>query len=303
MRVSFGQSFDEGLRSIARAAEELAAAQRRVSTGRRIQAPSDDPAGTVQAIRERGSLSTIGSYERAANSAESALAVADVALSDVITQLTAAKTTAAASRSSSRTPAELEAYANEIIGIRDAIFNDINTKFGDTYLFSGASRNAAYGIGNNGYEYQGGGAGLEVDITNNRTAQVTFDGTAILDDPGSVIVLNTPPPNILNTLTRLADSIRNGRTAEILAGLDAIDAAFDRAVFAQTQVGITQRTIADVGEQLTVQRLGTVSRISEIEDANMAEAISDLNRAELAQQSALGSFATLARLTLLDYLK
>ena len=35
----------------------------------------------------------------------------------------------------------------------------------------------------------------------------------------------------------------------------------------------------------------------------MAEAISDLNRAELAQQSALGSFATLARLTLMDFLK
>jgi flagellar hook-associated protein 3 FlgL len=297
MRVSFGQSFDEGLRSIARAAEELAAAQRRVSTGRRIQAPSDDPAGTVQAIRERGSLSTIGSYERAANSAESALAVADVALSDVITQLTAAKTTAAASRSSSRTPAELEAYANEIIGIRDAIFNDINTKFGDTYLFSGASRNAAYGIGNNGYEYQGGGAGLEVDITNNRTAQVTFDGRAILQGATAT------DPDILTKLTQLADEIRAGDTDQILAGLDAIDAAFDRAVFAQTQVGITQRTIADVGEQLTVQRLGTVSRISEIEDANMAEAISDLNRAELAQQSALGSFATLARLTLLDYLK
>ena len=301
MRVSFGQSFDEGLRAINRAAEELAAAQQRVSTGRRILAPSDDPAGTVQAIRERGSLSSIGAYERASDSAESMLAVTDAALSDIISQLTAAKTTAAASRSSSRTPSELEAYANEILGIRDSLFNDINTKFGDTYLFSGASRSAAYWIDTDGtYRYGGGGAGLEVSITNNRTAQVTLDGSAVVDEAGGA---SAPYPNILNTLTALAESIRNGNTDEILAGMDKIDAAFDRAVFAQTQVGITQRTLADVGEQLTVERLGNVKRISEIEDANMADAISDLNRAELAQQSALGAFATLARLSLLDYLK
>ena len=295
MRVSFGQSFDEGLRSIARAAEELAAAQRHVSTGRRILAPSDDPSGTVQAIRERGSLAALGSYDRTAQSAGATLAVADAALSDIITQLTAAKTTAVASRSSSRTASELEAYANEIIGIRDTIFGDINTKFGDTYLFSGASRNQPFTrIGSGFSDYLGGGAGLEVDITDNRTAQVTFDGDAILRGSG---------PHILNTLTALAQDIREGDTPEILAGLDAIDAAFDRAVLAQTQVGITQRTLADVGEQRSVERLGSVRRISEIEDANMAEAISDLSRAEIAQQSTLGSFATLARLTLLDYLK
>jgi flagellar hook-associated protein 3 FlgL len=134
-----------------------------------------------------------------------------------------------------------------------------------------------------------------VDVTNNRTAQVTFDGQAILQ--------GSAPAHILDALTQLATDIRAGNTAGIDAGLAAIDEAFDRAVFAQTQVGITQRTIADVGEQLTAERLGNVSRISELEDANMAEAISDLNRAELAQQSALGSFATLARLTLMDFLK
>ena len=294
MRIAFGHSFDEGLRAVNHAAEELALAQQRVASGRRIHVPSDDPAGSAQAIVERSSLASLDAYQRAAQSADSRLAVADVTLADIVSQLTGAKTAAVAAHSSSRTTEQLQAYAGEVLGIRDAIFGDINTRFGGTYLFAGTGVNPPYAAVGGGFTaYQGTTTPLSVDLTTDRTAQVSFDGSAILG----------APVHILDQLTTLATAIRTGNTAGIDAGIAAIDAAFDRATFAEAQVGIAQRTIADVGEQITAARIGTQSRISRIEDVNMAEAISDLNRAEIAQQSTLGSFATLARLTLLDFLK
>jgi flagellar hook-associated protein 3 FlgL len=297
VRIAFGHSFDEGLRAVNTAAEQLALAQQRVATGRRIQVPSDDPAGTAQAIVERSSLASLDAYERAAQSADSRLGVADAALADIVRQLTAAKTAAVASHTSSRTPQQLEAYASEVLGIRDAIFGDINTKFGGSYLFAGTGVNPPYAAV--GGTYQGTTTPLTVDLTSDRTAQISFDGSAIIGPDVSI----SGSSHILIELTNLATAILAGNTAGIDAGIPEIDAAFDRATLAENQVGIAQRTIADVGAQITAARIGTQSRISLVEDVNMAEAISDLNRAEIAQQSTLGSFATLARLTLLDFLK
>jgi flagellin-like hook-associated protein FlgL len=43
--------------------------------------------------------------------------------------------------------------------------------------------------------------------------------------------------------------------------------------------------------------------LSKFEDANMAEAISAMNRAEIGYRAALGAAATIRRVSLLDYLK
>lgn len=296
MRISFGQSFDQGLDAINHASEDLARHQQRVATGRRFQTASEDPAGTAVAIGERATLSTVGTYERTGSGARSRLAVADAVLGDMVNQLTTAKTTAAGARNSARTPEQLAVYAAEIRGVAEALYSNINSKFGSTYLFAGTAATQPYTRAGSGYSaYSGNGTTMAVDIANGRSVQVTFDGSDVLAVSAS--------ENIFQALESLAVAIQGADTAGIAAGMAAIDTVFSSVVTTQTQVGVGQRTLEEVGAQLTAARLGGRQRLSQVEDVNMAEAISDLRQAEVAHEATLGAFATLARVTLLDYLK
>jgi flagellar hook-associated protein 3 FlgL len=297
MRITFSQAFEDGLRDIARVGEQLSDAQRRVSSGRRINAPSDDPAGTAAAIGEHAGLATVDSYVRATDAASSRLAVVDAALSDIVNLLTAAKVTATAARGSGRSVTQLSALSTEILGLRDGLMGDINTRFGGTYLFGGASATTApYAtVAGSISGYQGDSVTQSIDVSDGRAVQVSFDGGEIFQ--------GTDSQHVLDLLTDLATAISAGDSAGIQTGLDGLDRAFDRALFAQTRVGIAQRMLDDTRPQLDSTRLGSLARVSATEDANMAEAISDLTRAKTAQESALASFATLGQLSLLDYLR
>src|SRR4051812_49757938 len=98
MRIVFNTSFDEGVRSVNRAAEAMNDAQRQVSSGKRMSRPSDDPLGAVTAINEHTALGRLGAYATAADSAAYRLGIVDNALSDVISQLTAAQSATVSAR-------------------------------------------------------------------------------------------------------------------------------------------------------------------------------------------------------------
>lgn len=298
MRVTFSQIFEDGLRSINRAAGELADAQRRVASGRRLNVPSDDPAGTAAAIGERASLAAVDAYRRATDAASSRLLVADTALDDIINQIISAKVAATNALGSGRPPSQLDALRTQILGIRDAIAGDMNTRFGSTYLFAGASGGQPPFTtlpGGSVSAYQGDATAQSIDIADGREVQMSFDGGAIMQ--------GADPRHLFDELDALATAVAAGDGTAIQQGIAALDRAFDRANLAQTRVGIALKTLEDVRPHLDASRLGSLTRVSAIEDADMARAISDLSRAETAQQSALGAFATMARQTLMDYLR
>ncbi len=70
MRIAFQTGFRDAIADIQRTSEQMATAQRQVSTGRRIDVPSDDPSATTGAIGERSTLGAIDRYVRSADSVD-----------------------------------------------------------------------------------------------------------------------------------------------------------------------------------------------------------------------------------------
>lgn len=297
MRVTFNGTFVDGTTEINRAAQALAEAQRRVSSGRRINAPSDDPTGSESAVVDHATMARMDAYTSASDAAVSRLSVADAALTDIINQITSAKTTALSARGSSQSQAQRNAASTELLAIRDALAADINTKFHGTYLFSGsASTTAAYALSGGSYStYQGNATPPAVEVGPGRTVALSFDGGAIFQGGDS--------QHVLDLLTGLAASVAAGDNTAIGQGLDALERAFDRATAAQSTVGNNLRVIDDSRNQIDATHLAALTRASKVEDVDLASAITDLSRSEAALRAALQSLATAGRLTLMDYLK
>ena len=87
MRISFQTGYRDSLADIERSAEAMAKYQRQVSSGKRLQAPSDDPTAAVGAVAEHTEIGAIDQYIEAADSANSRLTVIDTVLGDMIEKL------------------------------------------------------------------------------------------------------------------------------------------------------------------------------------------------------------------------
>ena len=296
MRVTFSSTFRNGLLDVNTAAERLAERTRQMSSGKLLHAASDNPSAMASSITEHTEMGVLDKYVKQNDSVESRLTVADSALTDIIKQITAAQGRGVGGRSTVLTQTQRQALAQEIRGSRDAILRGINTSFNGMYLFAGGrATTVPYAAGTPISAYQGDNRETFVDVTRGRAVKVTFDGQAIMQGSAA--------NDLFETLTNLADAVENGNMGGIDAAMVELNAAFERVTTAQSSIGIELASLADDRSRTTELRRAADKRRSALEDANLAESISEAEAAEQAHRAALSALSTAGRLSLMDYLK
>lgn len=294
MRVTFN-ALNNGLDAINTAADQLIEAQWQVSTGKRLRQLSTDPAASQRAVVERAALANVDSYQRAGSAAATRLATLDQTLSDLVDQITRAQVAASSGHPDTANPTTRAAAATTLQGIRDAMAANINTQTQGVYLFGGSiSDRPPYVAGGTGWAYQGDAAPVLTEVDDGRRVAMTLDGQSILQGSDSA--------DLLTTVDALATAVQNGDAPAINAGIDALQRAFQRVSRALSLVGTDQVSVEDSGKHLQSLHLAGEKRVSELEDANLAEAITRMSRAQTAYNAALGAVGTAGRNSLLNYL-
>ena len=183
-----------------------------------------------------------------------------------------------------------------------------NTSIGDRYIFSGTKTDTvpfAFDDDANPTQvtYSGNGTAFTVKIGKSNNVEVGRDGESVFGDDN----FNWSDPaagqdNIFKTLIDLKTHLQNNDTSEISATLDQLDDHLDTV----------NNMISDTGGKLIRMEvkeniikdleLNHSERRSQLEDADMADAIINLKTKELAYQAALSSSAKVMSLSLVDYL-
>lgn len=293
MRVTFNATFRNGIEEINAAAARLAEWQRQVSSQRRVQVPSDDPSAAAAGITERAEMALLDQYRETTDSVESRLLVVDTLLTDLVSNLTAAQTTAAAGRSTVLTEEQRKALALQLRGLRDNILQDFNGQYRGTFVFSGTTvltapfaKDAAGQV----QAYAGSSGVQEQDIDRGRSVEVTVDGGAVAGD-------------LFTALEDLATAVESGDMAGVDTGIQHLNEAFGRVTTAQSRVGVALGDLEQHRGRLGASRRAADARRSSLEDTNLAEAISRMQLAETAYRAALGALGTSGKLSLMDYLR
>jgi flagellar hook-associated protein 3 FlgL len=295
MRVMFDVLRD-GLRSINTAAEQLAQAQHQVSSGRRMLVASDDPLSTQLAVGEHATLGNLDAYTRSASSAAARLAAADSVMTAIIDKITSAIVAGTSARGSEIDPDARAAVVQQIRGLRDSLAGDFNQKFNGSALFAGtATDQEAFTFSGGAWIYNGNADTAQLQVEQGRLVSVTFDGNAIAQGADA--------DNMFTVLDDLATAVASGDNNAIGVAIDGLERAFDRATQAQGRLGADERGVDEAVARLSVFRVSSETRRSNLEDANMAEAMTRLSQAETAYRAALGAVSSAERLSLLDYLR
>ncbi len=175
MRITDSTVFGTLIFNLQRARERQAELQLQLSSGRRINAPSDDPIGFGKTIDYRTALATIDQRDRGATLATSQLNETDSVLQTATTTVLArAKELAVSMANVTNGPNERKAAAEELKGLIGQLLDLANRKVGDRALFTGATTRGRLA----GVAITAPSTAVPVTITagSNDTLKVTVDG-------------------------------------------------------------------------------------------------------------------------------
>jgi flagellar hook-associated protein 3 FlgL len=272
--------------------------QNKLSGNKRITAPSDDPAGTASALALRTGLSQIKQADRNMSDGIGWLTTIDTAMTTSLSLLGKARDlTVQGSNTGSLTPEAREAIALEIEGLRDGLVGQANASYMGRSVFAGTSdAGVAIQVSTDGPRTYTAtsvpGTTVERRITPDSSVRVDVDVTQ---------AFGAGDTSVFATLDSIAATLRaGGNPSEALATLDKHR---DAMLGQLSGVGARHNQILDAQSNALTLKTELTGQLSDVEDADLAASIIELQMQEAAYQAALGATGRVLQPTLMDFLR
>jgi flagellar hook-associated protein 3 FlgL len=304
MRLSNQMLARNTLGDLNNVANKLYDTQRKMSSGKEITRPSDDPFGATRALSSRRELDDIQQLKRNVDDALAWQGVTEIALGKITDVVQRARELLVQGASDSNGPAEREAIAKEIDQLLETTKTEANGAYGGRYVFAGTdTTNRPYNVGGTDV-YNGDGGDIFRTIGQGVSIGVNVRGSSFLGGDPAVA---QPDGLLLSTLRDVSQHLRGGTPADAIAlrgaDLRALDRNLDNVTAIRATVGATTNRLETAVLRLRELEETATNGLSNIEDADMAKTLTDFSLQQAVYQSALKTGANIVQSSLLDFLR
>lgn len=296
MRVADNQVFNTLFGNMQRTRWRIVSAQEQISSQKRLLKPSDDPSSFNQVLAGRTELSRNEQWSRNINFGRQRLELSDATLTQVTTVLTRVKELTIQAASGTTSAEQRATIAQEVRQLHRHLLQLANSELDGQAIFAGTDTDAApYAVttGDN-VVYQGNGERHAIEVGESQTIDDTIPGSQIFSGPTT---------NLFNSLRDLLAAMEGNNQAGIEAGIGNLDQAMAQVNNAQGEIGALVNRMDVVGEWLARATELVTRAISDREDTDLAKAISDLSRNELAMEAANATLSRMFSTSLLNFLR
>jgi len=306
MKVSTSLFFERATTQLGNVQGSLAKTQEQLSTGKQITKPSDEPDKASTVTRLESEMARQKSYQETLTTVQTRLTSQETSLRNVSDVLIRIKELTVQAANDTISAPDRRAIGVEIIGLRDQLLSQANAQ--DTngnYLFAGSrSTQAPYALDAQGHiTYQGDQSRMKVPVGDNRRMNANTPGSDVFlrvvrdDGKGGQVGVN-----FFQALKDLSDAISNGLPHDMQRGLGEIDVLQQGISDATAQIGSDMAVVDMQNGVLDGTNLRLKSTLSDVQDLDYTEAITRMNKDQLALEAAQSSFAKIAKLTLFNYI-
>ena len=292
MRVTQSMALRDFMRDIEGARTQMLRAQNKVSSGRAILRPSDDPRGMSDILRLSADKSESAQYQRNLEFGKSRLEYTDTALASLQSMVERVRTLALSAIGSDTNS---DAFVAEVEGLRDQILGTVNTSFQGRFIFGGSDGDTQ--------PFQKDGAGV-----------VTYNGNAdvVKVQVGRVSTLQTQVPgselfgagnDLFTAMTGLITAMNSGVKSNIDAALQPIEAAWEGLSVSRSRVGSLINVADSVSDEMSALSLAREASLVELESADLTKTLTEFQSYQNSLQATLAVGARISQLSLLDYLR
>jgi len=299
MRVTNRMANQMVLADLQRSLENLMRAQEKLSTGRRVNRPSDDPTAAHRAVSSRAQLVVLEQFSRNIGEVKAWVATTEYALRAASDSLIEVRTLAIQAANGTLSGSDRENIAQRIDEFNEHIFQLTHERHSGRYVFSGTrTGEAPFERSGDDVVYLGNAAHMRVNIGEGSPLAFNLTGEEVFLGVGS------GGRSLFKLLSDLSAAIRAGDTRQVGGELLAeLDAALDRVTEKLGTVGAVTNRLERMEEVISGLVVKHKELLSLAEDADLAEAAMDFQFKQTAYQASLAACAKAIMPTLMDYLK
>jgi flagellar hook-associated protein 3 FlgL len=306
MKISTGLYFDRSTQQLGGVQARLTKVQEQLSTGLQIVKPSDEPDKASLVTRLEGELARQASYQDTLKSVNVRLTAEETALKNTSDVMYRIKELAVQAANDTVGAQDRQSIALEMGNLREQILSLANSQDANgNYLFSGskAGSPAFSKDGTGRVNYQGDQARMQVNVGDNRRMNLNMPGsdiyTRVVRDDGKG---NKSGVDFFQALDDLVNAVKSSDVKAMQRGVAEVDTLQNGISEGLGQIG-ADLTVVDLQTNVldqVVLRLKTTR--SDVEDLDYTEAITRMNKDQLALEAAQSSFAKISQLSLFKFL-
>ncbi|AIQ76848.1 flagellar hook-associated protein FlgL [Paenibacillus odorifer] len=304
LRVTSNMMNSQLLLNLNRNARTMNDTQLQLSSGRKINKPSDDPVGITYSLRYRAELSSNEQYTKNVDSALSWLDFNDTVLGqagDVVQKIR--ELTVQASTGTNPQSA-LDSINAEVMQLKEQLVDIANSTLNGKYIFNGEQYTTKP------YDFAKGADGtydVSKAITTD-TGQIQFivgEGVRLpISTTGNDVFGNTEDAdNLFAIINNLSAGLKAGDLTAISGQLDVIDTRMESILTARSEIGAKTNRVELMQERLSDLNVNLTDLQAKTEDADYEGLIMESKIQENIYNASLSVGAKIISTTLVDFIR
>ena len=269
-----------------------------VSTGLRVNLPSDDPTASAALVQNSLASANVDQYTKNVQAALGQAQLADSVLTSVVSLLTQAITLGTQGANGTVNAANRSSIATQVQGILSSVVASANTTYQGIAIFSGtATSSVAFkpdSASPTGYTYQGNSNSNQISAGDNLQVQVSQPGDAIFTSPSA---------SVLGSLNELVVTLQTGSSSDIGAATGAVTSALNYVSAQHVLFGTSINQLNSQEAFLGQETVSLSAQANALVGVDPVKAAENLAQAQVHNSAVLAAAAKVLPTSLLDYLK
>jgi flagellar hook-associated protein 3 FlgL len=277
--------------------DRLNTTQQQLSSGKRINQPSDDPYGTSLSLQLQNQLSNLNAYSANVTDGTAWTQTTLGSLTNITNTVQRVSELLVQAGNGALSQADMASSAAEVNQLIESVKQEANTQYDGQYLFSGtATSTAPYQSGATD-AYQGNSSPINRLIGPGTTIQVNADISQLLGNGQG-----SGDGKLLDTLRTIVSDLTSGNRNGLQADSQALSANLSTAEQMQASVGAVANRLQLASSRILDTQTNTTAALSNVQDADMAATITQYSTEQAAFTAALKASASIVQTSLLDFL-
>jgi len=300
LRVTPGMMHTQLTRNLNRTLTEMAKLQEQMTTGRKINRPSDDPVGITYSLRYRSELQANVQYQKNIDMALSWLDFNDTVLQQAQDVLKRLKELSVQGANGTNPAVALDNIADEVEQLKGQIVDIANSTLNGKYVFNGEKTDVipynptAVPFDPSTVQTDAGAVYYMVGV--GVKLQINLSGNDVFGHPGEA-------DNVFAVFDQIITALRNGNHAGVSAQIANIESRMDKILTQQSEIGARVNRVELMQSRLKDLELNLTDLQSKTEDVDFEKLIIDAKINENIYQASLSVGARIITPSLVDFLK
>lgn len=312
MRISTQMMYQQNMRGITDSQSKWLSYGEQMSTGKRVNRPSDDPIAASQAVVLSQAQSQNSQYTLARTFATQKVSLEENILGQVTTALQSAQEKIVYAGNGTLSDSDRNSLATDLQGIRDQLMNLANSTDGNgRYIFAGYKTDAVAFDQATG-KYSGGDTPISQQVDSARTMQISHTGTEVFESFASNASPepdgSTPEKNLFkifdNAIAALKVPVEGDQTkadqfkADIDKANRGLRNSLDNVLTVRADLGTKLKELESLDTLGSDRALGQSTQMSNLVEVDWNSAISSYTMQQAALQASYKAFSDMQGMSL-----